>query len=178
MKFIPFSCIPFLILSCTNFKVITRDSKSGYFKTSVSANIIKAESNIKLDSLKSLIVVPKNDFLIGMTQNLNYFDSVINLEELEQKIVAQNLQNEVPTVNSLIGLSNAYKKYKPFLFLNLTTVQRDRKGYAQLKLLHPKTGEYIFITEMPVEYANDQGVWYPLYNSLIDYLRSHSDTYK
>lgn len=129
-------------------------------------------------ALNHSIVVPKNDFLIGMTQNINYFDSVINLEELEQKIVAQNLQNEVPSVNSLIGLSNAYKKYKPFLFLNLTTVQRDRKGYAQLKLLHPKTGEYIFITEMPVEYANDQGVWYPLYNSLIDYLRSHSDTYK
>lgn len=84
------------------------------------------------------------------------------------------MQNEIPTINSLIGLSNASKKYKSFLYLTLQSVQRDHHQYAQLKLFNPKTGEYLFSSEMQLGYPSDQGVFYPLFNSLIDYLQRHS----
>ncbi|WP_337043263.1 hypothetical protein [Emticicia sp. 17c] len=163
-----------LVTGCTTFKVSTRDSKTGYFKKTLKAPIIEAKENIDLDSLKSLVVVDNNEFLIGMTKNLNFFEETMNLEGLERKIIAQNLQNEIPTVNSLIGLSNASKKFKPFLYLSLVALQRDRKYYAQLKLFYPQTGEYLFVSEAPYLYPSDQSVFYPLFNSLIDFLQAHS----
>jgi hypothetical protein len=163
-----------LVISCTTFKVGQRDPKTGYFKTNSSAPILESKDNINLDSLKSLVLVPNNQFLIGMTKNLNFFNEVISFEEMEQKIIAQNLQGEIPTINSLIGLSNAAKKYKPFLYLTMLSVPRDGQNFAQLKLFNPKSGEYLFVSEMRLAYPSDQGVFYPLFNALIDYLQTHS----
>ena len=168
------------IQGCTMLKVVERSDKdNGYFyENIIQANTIISLDTVNMDNYKPLLVVPKSEFLVGMSKNLNFFDEVITLEDLEKRIIEANLQEKVPTVNSYIGLSNAYKAYKPFLYLNIGPDKRDKKIVQQLKLVNPNTGKEIFLSELESSYPNDQGVWYPLYNSLIDYLRRTSKSYK
>ena len=167
--------------SCTSLNVVNRNPTTGYFKTPIFARIIQSEE-INLDSLRGLVVVPKSPFSEGMAKNINYFEQVMTTEELEQQIIALNLQNDIPTVDNLIGLSKAAQKYKPFLFLSVSGSKRDGKQFAQLKMMQAKSGKFLFTSEIEVDMVwngvSDQTVWYPLYNSLIDYLRAHSTSYK
>lgn len=169
-----------LIQGCTSMTVVKRtEKKNGYFYVNtVQSKIVTSIDSFAVDEFKPLLVVPKNDFVLGMSQNLEFFSEVITLEDLEKRIIESNLQENVPSINSYIGLSNAYKYYKPFLYLSLGPNVRDKKTYQQLKLLNPKTGKEIFLSEMESSYPNDQGVWYPLFNSFVDYLRRTSKSYK
>ncbi len=168
------------IQSCTSLKVVERsEKKNGYFYVNtVQASVEISVDSVNMDTFRPLLVVPKSEFLLGMSKNLTFFDEVITLEELEKRIIERNLQEKVPTINNFIGLSNAYKFYKPFVFLNIAPQKKEKKTYQQLKLINPNTGKELFLSEMESSYPNDQGVWYPLYNSLIDYLRRTSKSYK
>ena len=113
---------------------------------------------------------------------LNYFKEVIDSEQLESRIVAMGLQDRVPSVQDRIGINNAYRHYKKFLWLHLEIRQQGRKQYARLTLTNPDTLEDCFVTEKYLDFiwrgVSDRNTWYPLFNSLIEYLKANSKTYK
>src|SRR4030067_868418 len=106
----------------------------------------------------------------------------MTFDDLEKRIIAANLATKVPTVADRIGLSNAAKKYKPFMWLRFDTRGGGRDKYSQLVLTDPLTMEDYFITETYLDYfwtgVNDQNNWYPMFNSLVDYIKKNSKTYK
>lgn len=175
-----------LLASCTSMKVIKPDANSGYFGGVKGGSAKKATTTkniaIDLDSKKQLILVAGEDFTPQMVKNIGYFDTVINFKELEELIIKNNLTDAVPDISSRIGLNKAAKAYKPFLWLHWDNRKDGNKSYLQLVLTDPITLEDYFISETYLDYVwagvNDQNNNYPTFNSLVDYIKANSKTFK
>lgn len=169
-----------LLGSCTRGQVIDIDPETGHLPTVDIARVVKSES-ILIDDWKSLVLVPGGDFTKEQTTNLKYFDDVMDFDDLEVRIVREGLQDKVPSVNDKIGISNAYRHYRQFLWLRFDTRDVGNKRLIQLILTNPENLEDYFIAETVYDTlwagVNDQNTWYPLFNALIDYIRENSNTY-
>lgn len=182
----------------TRAEIVQRDPNTGYFLTNVKANVSLSE-NIDLDNHKSIILIPaktdptkldtpfkqwdnRDAFEYGLMKSINYFDTIIDHDELERIIVKNNLGDQVPTITGRVGLHNAAKAYKPFLLLrweNIHTTDSDKP--IQLILSDPITNKDLFITQThwrDWDGTSDQRNWYPMMNALIDYIDKNSKTYK
>ncbi|KUM54662.1 hypothetical protein AR688_15375 [Rheinheimera sp. EpRS3] len=161
-------------------KVAQLDPTTGRFPTKNQATIVKS-SPVDLDSMKSLLLLPDNDFVKGQIGNINYFNATITLDDLETLIIQNDLTEEVPSVREKIGINKAYKAYKPFLWLRFDTRRENGKEYAQFILTKPDTLEDIFVVEKHLDYVwagvNDQNTWYPLFNAIVDYIDENSKTW-
>jgi hypothetical protein len=113
---------------------------------------------------------------------VKFFDQIIKIEELETRIVKAGLAEKVPSIRDRIGLSNAAKHYTPLLWLRFDTRTSADKRYAQFILADPLTLEEYFVTETLLDHVwsgvNDQSNWYPMFNSLIDYIKANSKSYR
>jgi hypothetical protein len=183
-KVIRFLSVIILALSlgaCSSMKVADVDSKTGYFPTTTKANVLTSKS-IDLDSRKSLLLIPNDEFVKGQIANIKYFDEIMTFVDLEKKIVHANLTDKVQSVSDRIGVSNAAKHYKNFLWFRFEKKgeAKDRRG--QFILTDAKTMEDYFVAETKFDYVwsgvNDQNNWYPMFNALIDYIKQNSRTYR
>ena len=169
-----------LLSACTQMKVVKVDDKTGYFPGAGKAPVVQQKA-IALDERKSLVVVGNSEFMLGQLKNLQYFDEVITVEELEKRIINANLGDKVPSLRERIGLNNAAKHYKPFLWFRFDKRGTGTDSYGQFILPDPVSMEDLFVTETHLDYVwagvNDQHNWYPMFNSLIDYVRENSASY-
>ena len=169
-----------LLSACTSMKVAKLDPNTGRFPTKTQATVV---TNVKtdLDSMKSLLLLPDNEFVKGQIANVNYFDKAITLDELETLIITNNLTDQVPSIRDKIGINKAYKAYKPFLWLRFDTRVADGKTYGQFILTKPDTLEDIFLVEKHFDYVwagvNDKNTWYPMFNAIVDYIDNNSETW-
>lgn len=169
--------------SCGTYQQVAPiDASTGLLPTTVQATVITSKK-IDIDSRKELLVfVGDNDFVIGQVEAIGYFDAVFDKEALEAAIIKADLVDEVPTVEGLIGLNNASKKYKPFLFLDFAGRSEGGNDYLQMVLTDAVTMEEVFRAERYLDYVwegvNDRNAYYPLFNALIEYIKGNSATYK
>ncbi|MCF6300175.1 MAG: hypothetical protein L3J52_03510 [Proteobacteria bacterium] len=171
----------FMVSACTSLKIVETNPDTGYFPGSKRATVIKSIA-IDLDSVKDLVLVPNGEFTNKMVENIEYFDEVITFEDLEKIIIRNDLTDKVPSVNDRIGINKAAKAYKKFLWIRWDSRKDGSKLYQQLLLTDPISLEDIFICETHLDYVwtgvNDQANFYPMMNSLIDYIRKNSITYR
>jgi hypothetical protein len=169
-----------LLGACTAGKVVPLDSKTGYFPSSTKAKVV-LNKTIDLDSRKILLVIPNDEFTKGQIENLHYFNEVIKVKDLETEIIKANLTDKIPSLNDRIGLNNAAKYYKNFLWFRWEKQTKDRVSMARFVLTDPVTMEDYFITETELDYqwkgVNDQYNWYPMFNAFLDYIKTNSKTY-
>lgn len=165
----------------TQYKVVETDPKTGNFRTNAVANTITSKI-VNLDEYKSILLIPDSDFVKGQLESIGYFDQLITREELETIIIRENLQDEVPSVRDRIGLNQAYEHYKEFLWFRFDTRGKGLDEYGQFILTNPGTLEDIFVAEIKFDKwgpgVNDDTTWYPLFNSLIKYIKANSRTYR
>lgn len=176
IKLITLIFIMTLTTSCsTSLTATMKNKQTGYFVAKNKATIIQSIEQPR-DSVKKLLVLGESEYFKSMAKNLNFFDTIITYEELERKIVEERLQDKIPSLNGVIGLSNAANYYKPFYVLYVERKKVENKWYAELKLLNAKTGKDVFISEIYLNLMwdahSDKGTYNPLFNSLIDYLNS------
>ena len=168
------------LTACTNMKVAKLDPETGRFPTKTQATVV---TNVKtdLDSMKSLLLLPDNEFVKGQIANVNYFDKTITLDELETLIFKNDLTDKDPSIREKIGINKAFKAYKPFLWLRFDTREVGGKKYGQFILTKPDTLEDIFIVEKHFDYVwagvNDSNTWYPMFNAIVDYIETNSKTW-
>lgn len=168
---------------CGTYQTVAAvDTSTGLLPTTVQATVIKSEK-MDLDTRKELLVFPgDSDFVINQIKEIGYFDTVLDKEALEAAIIKADLVSEVPTVEGLLGLNNASKKYKPFLFIDFESRTQGTNQYLQLVLTDAVTMEEVFRSERYLDYVwegvNDRNAYYPLFNSLIVYIKENSATYK
>ncbi len=180
MKKIVLIVIALMLSACTSLKVVKLDPKTGLFPTKKEATVI-TNTPLNLDERKALVLVPNAEFDKDSIKNIGYFDQVITSDDLETLVVQNNLGEKVPSIKGRIGINNAAKHYKSFLWLRYDTRGSRPKQYAQLILTDPLTLEDIFVAETYMDYlwsgVNDQSNWYPMFNSLIEYIKKNSRTY-
>lgn len=181
MRLLPALVLALVVSACTSFKVTPVDEKTGHFPSSIKATVVMNKP-IDLDSRKGLLLIPNGEFVKGQIANIKYFDETMTFEDLEKRIVQAGLTEKVPSVRDRIGVNNAAKHYKPFLWLRYEHTGEGRIKTGRFILIDPLTMEDYFITETKLDYAfagvNDQNNWYPMFNSLIDHIQENSRTYR
>lgn len=164
-------------VSCFSInKVTTIDNETGYFpaRKSRKATITKS-IKANPDTLKNLVVVKNSEYIKGMATNMNYFKKVIDFDELREIFITEGYEVKGPL--NLGSLDNyfEYIDNRPLTVLYMDRRKEGNKYYAELKLYEPRNGEDIFVSEIflntMLDGWTDKGTTYPLFNSLIDYLK-------
>ena len=167
------------LTSCTVQKV-SEKKETGFFEATKEAEIL-VNKPFDLDNNKSLLIVPNNTFTKGMVEKIGYFDRVITFDDLEKEIIKDNKQDEVGSLTEKIGINNAYRKYKKFLYLRFDD-NKEKSKRIQLKLINPENFDEIFVGDTLYDDfwvgVNDQNTFNPLFNALIKYIQTNSKTYK
>lgn len=168
------------LAACSSLQVAERDPTTGYFPGDRTATVVKSIET-DLDERRQLIVIGRSDFLEGQLANIGFFEEVLTVPELETRIVQEGLSDQVPSVSDKIGLSNAARHYQPFLWLHVDRRSEGNRNYAQFILTDAVTMEDYFITETYLDTVwagvSDRSNWYPMFNSLVDYLDENSTTW-
>jgi len=177
-----FTLLPIVLLGAcvTSMEVTERNADTGYYEAKKQATIVSSKST-NLDSLPKTILVPGEKFSKGQIENIGYFTEVMTFDELEEFVLKNDLTDKVPSVREKIGIKNAAKHVKPFLWLHYDDREEGTKKFVQLVLTDPDTLEDLLVSEIYLDYVwngvNDQHTWYPLFNSLIDYLDENSEQF-
>lgn len=174
-------------------KVVEIDPETGYFPGRNKNIKVITSVKVKPKVLKSiLLVVPDNKFVLGMVNNMNFFEKIMTDTELIQQLTKQSLVKEIesqgsvaltinesnndpiiPETNNL--LSEALRQYDLFMFLELTDWKVDGKYYAGIVLSDYKNQVVYFESHIRVKLMwdgwSDKGTYYPLFNSLLKYLK-------
>ena len=173
-------CIVIIFSSCGTMGEATRtDIKTGHFPTNRTATLVRSKW-VNKDTLKKLLVVPNLDFWYTMGQNLNYFEEVMTYSDFQKNIIAKGLGDSIPSISDQIGLNRAYKFYRPFVVLSALITKENSIGKEfRLTLYDPSKVETIFENKIWVNNLwlrfTDQNTFFPLCNSLLDYLRAQDN---
>jgi len=163
----------------TQMQVVNTDAKTGYFPTGekVLKGTTLTSEKVDLKRYGEIILVPRNDFDKGMVQKLGIAKEVIDIEQLQTRVVQANLTDKVPSVSDRIGISNAARYYKPFLWVRYDFGGQVRGKEAKLIVTEADTQKDVFVASIPLDYVwagvNDQNARYPLYNALLDWVKSN-----
>ena len=179
VKFGLFGVLIAFLTSCGTFEKATKmNPNTNYFdakKKKQESVVVLKKVPVDADKLKTLLVVSTTDYWLQMGQNLNYFNEVLTYDQFQSAIVREGLSEKIPNVSDKVGLNRAYNIYKPFVILNLTKVKKENGWFAGLTLYDPSRAETIFENEIWLNLMwdgwTDQGTMFPLFNSLLDYLR-------
>jgi hypothetical protein len=168
-----------LLNSCGSVMKVSDLNEDGLFYSTKESETIKSV-DFDLDSHKELLVVPDGVYMKGMAEKIHFFGRVITFDDLEKEIITNNKQDEVGPLTGKIGINNAYRKYKKFLFLRFDS-NKERNSRLQLKLINPENFDEIFIADTYYDTvwigAFDGNTFNPLFNELIKYIRKNSKSY-
>lgn len=180
IKIISVASLALLLNSCGSVMKVSELNDKGMFYASKQSETLSS-IDFDLDSHKGLLVVPNNAYMKGMAEKLNYFDRVITFDDLEKEIIKDNKQDEVGLLTGKIGLNNAYRKYKPFLYIAFDS-NKDVQSRLQLKLINPDNFDELFVGDTNYDTiwvgAYDGNTYNPLFNQLILYITKNSKTYR
>lgn len=171
----------------TDFEARGIDPQSGYLPTSMSSSVpvkkadVLANQKTDLSRYGGSLLVFGGDFFQQEAMDIGGFTDIFTMEDLQKRVIARGLQDKVPSVEDLIGLNKAYKEYKPFLFLRFKEdKESDNNFYLKLIVTDPGSAQDIFVAQIKscgsAVCEHDQDIWYPLFNSYIDWLRANGMT--
>lgn len=161
-------------------KVSDLDPNTGHLPTEHKARVVLSKP-LNLDAHRALLLVPSSDFVKGQIEKIGYFGELMTVSDLQGRIVKANLTDKVPAIQDKIGVANAAKHYKPFLWFRYEGKGQGREQQARYVLTDAATMEDYFVAETDLDFVwagvNDQRNWYPMFNSFIDYIKANSRTY-
>lgn len=168
-----FSVTILLLISCKSVPLEPKlDPKTNYLYTDIRDVKIITGISVVNDSLKHLLIVPNQaDLEVGKT--LNFFNEVMTRDQFEDAIIKSGFADDVETFRNRKGQHKAAILFRPFVLLEHVY---DRVGYTGMRLYEPIGERIIFENEMSngffrLDYPDIRSI-FPLYNSLLDYLRN------
>lgn len=174
MKKLFIICGLFLFFRCgfTYQSGTNLDPKTNYFKAPEKGVKVLTEIPVDANEIKSLLLVQfERDLEIA--KNLNFFNEVMTKDQFEDAIIKAGFANEVKSFRNRIGQHKAATLFRPFVILEHVYNQNNTK--ERFRLYDPKLEKIIFENETTISFLSmpegDQRRYFPLYNSLLDYLR-------
>ncbi|MBS0515760.1 MAG: hypothetical protein JSS16_09820 [Proteobacteria bacterium] len=188
---VPLSAAILLIAGCGTTGKVIKPNNSGYLATDSHGAVEQAKTDtaekINLADYKSFALVTTGDSAFKQIKELGIFSEVLDIKDLQARIIEKNLQDKVPSLaaNDRIGISNAGRNYQKFLWIHFDIEKRDDKKFVKLIATEAASSKDVFVAEreintgvMALAYGigapNDQNMWYPLFNSLVAWLKSNS----
>lgn len=179
-----------LIAGCGTTGKVIKPNGNGYLATDSHGTTEQAKTDvaekINLADYKAFALVTTGDSAFKQIKELGIFSEVLDIKDLQARIIEKNLQDKVPSLaaNDRIGISNAGRYYQKFLWIHFDIEKRDDKKIVKLIATESNTSKDVFVAErevntgvMALAYGigapNDQNMWYPLFNSLVAWLKSN-----
>lgn len=110
------------------------------------------------------------------------FSDVFDNDELQRRIIAAGLQDQVQNTEDPIGISRAYKDYKPFLWMHWRIKNEFGGVFVRMIVTEPGTGQDVFVASTRACDAEgcleNRGTHYPLFNAFIDWVRENGGMVK
>lgn len=162
-----------IIMSCGTFqKAVEIDSNTNYFpaKKNKIVNVIKDKPLENSLNKATLLVVNEEEYFENMGNNLSFFDSVLTYNNFDIAI------NKKESSDNTHSIKMPFVKSFSFFSLEIVKTKKEKNGwFAGLKLYDHQNKKVIFKNEIKLNLMwdgwTDQGTMFPLYNSLLDYLR-------
>ncbi|MBU6199734.1 MAG: hypothetical protein KGP08_08775 [Xanthomonadaceae bacterium] len=178
----------FLTLSAcgTQMQIARPDKNSGHLDGggTYSNDVRKAEviksTPISLKKYDSNVFVSGGGkYAVDQVRALGYFQSVFDNESLQKIVIQNHLQDKVQSLSDPIGLNNLYRYYKPFLWIHFKSERKEGVLYWRLVVTDPDSLDDLFVCQTQfnqwTDWAiNDQTMRFPLFNSLIDWIKKSS----
>lgn len=162
-------------------KVAQIDSNTGLLKSDIGviekANVVKAKSTSLAKFNRIAFTTGGGEFGVNQLKATGLFDQVLTFEETQKLIIANGLQDKVITISEPIGLNRLAKAYKPFLWVSMKRVTRERDQYFQIIATDPQSLDELFLAETKLDLVwkgvNDQNARYPLFNAFIEWAKKN-----
>lgn len=160
------------------------DPTTGRIKThsiygQVTATVLKSET-VDMGKYRPMILVLGNRFIYEQTVKFGFFGQVFDKETLEKKLIDEGKTDVVSEVGSLISWKKIADNSQPFLVLKPEIRRDGRDQYFQLRVYAADTASEVFTSEVEIDYmwkgTSDDVLFYPLYNSFIDWARAQPIT--
>lgn len=141
----------------------------------VTATVLKSET-VDMGKYRPMILVLGNRFIYEQTVKFGFFGQVVDKETLEKKLIDEGKTDVVSEVTSLISWKKIADNSRPFLVLKPDIRRDGRDEYFQLKVYAADTASEVFTSEVEIDHmwkgTSDDVLFYPLYNSFIDWARA------
>ncbi len=136
--------------------------------------------------------------VVKQLEVFNFFEHVVNFDDLPQLIIANNLQDKVKNIKTFGDLKVLSQSYHPFLFVRFSCVAHGGVANVthRITVTNVETLENVFVSEVEVKHSvafnaalllsfgagitkddlcdgPDQDVRYPLYNSFIEWINEN-----
>ncbi|HEY1773614.1 MAG TPA: hypothetical protein VGH91_10535 [Gammaproteobacteria bacterium] len=130
------------------------------------------------------ILASEDPFLLKEMAAIGAFSDGMDIVSLQQRLITAGVQDKVPETHDLLGLNKAYRAYKPFLWVHFELVSDQGECSVAMIATDPGDGQDLFkanahVRSSPgvgdgcdsfsINTTDDQGTWYPLFNSFIDW---------
>lgn len=179
-----------VLAGCGTTGKVIKPNSSGYLTTGSNGAAERAKAvvseKINLADYKAFALATVGESSIKQIRELGMFSEVLDIKDLQARIIEKNLQDKVPSLaaNDRIGISNAGRYYQKFLWIHFDFEKRDDKKIVKLIATEAATSKDVFVAEREVDVnplggnfaissaLNDQNMWYPLFNSLVAWLKA------
>jgi hypothetical protein len=189
MKWALMSVAAFTIAGCGTTGKVVQPNSSGYLATgngsTERAKTVIADK-INVADYKAFALATMGSSAVKQIRGLGIFADVIEIQDLQARIIENNLQDKVPSLapNDRIGISNAGRHYQKFLWIHFEVEKRDDRKIVKLIATEAASSKDVFVAEREVNSnvlalaygigaPNDQNMWYPLFNALVAWLKSN-----
>ena len=170
------------------FQAVDVNPKTGYLPAArthegdIKRGNVVSHENIDLKKYQGRILVTDGKFFKDEMVDIGAFSDVFDAEDLQKRIIAAGLQDKVPSASDLIGFNRAYTNYGPFLWMHFKMKDEFGGRFLRMIITDPGSGQDVFVANVSacgqVFCENDQDTFYPLFNSLIDWVRGNGGTIK
>ncbi|MBU0994336.1 MAG: hypothetical protein KJ737_17735 [Proteobacteria bacterium] len=180
----------------TTLKASKPDRITGYFmdKSESNKGTIVIDEKIPINDYKRLLYIQPNNqhfmndkaqdidtFAKNMVESINFFDQVADQSEFKRLLIKTGIAYKVSNISDLIGLYQVQKLFGNYLVaaldFKLTAPHLDgTNSVANLKIIDPSTMKIVYHVEHRafVVHGFDQPLLFPLFNSLIDWIKRNS----
>ena len=179
-----------LITACVSrgpsFVVVKVDRQTGFLALNNGQQgklepIIEKSQKFELTDFKEFVFVTgsnmaSKNYLRDQLAELKVFDQIMDYEGLEKIVVANKLQDEIPSLKNKLSINKLYTSYKPFLWIHLGYEKQGNDAFMILDVTDPRDMDVKFKVKVPLHKveSSDANVRYPLINALIGWLKENN----
>lgn len=152
------------------------------FKSSKQSFVVKSDT-IDLDNYNHLIIIPGGRMFRKFFEKIAYFKEVVDYDTFYKGVEAANITEDDGSPIKTDAYKKYYKKYKPFLVLNLVM---GKNNLVEFNLLKPDTGEIFIVRNKSVTSVIGisagtnhvyEETWNSMMNEFVNYIRANSKSY-
>jgi hypothetical protein len=173
---------------CSSTMRVSRpDPSTGYYptETKLKPDEWLVRKSLPVAEYKQLLYIRTSgalndelrNFVKGSLVNMQYFDEIKDVLEMEQYVFSKGLMGKVPNISDLVGINKLQGELGNFLVADYSILYIGGYDYTfDLAFINPANGEKVLhISHKAFNWSGlDKPLFYPVFNGVRDWLNENS----